>query len=623
MGFSLLIAFTVLRVVLLIRCLADVGSIAPLTLIVGFFQDLQVVAFFGIIGWAIDFSFTRAKKHLPTPLLTWSRHAFTYAFWFAILFFSISEFYFWSEFESRFNFIAVDYLVYTTEVFQNIVQSYPVATVVSTVAIASLGLTSPIQARLNLIYQRLHSFGGFARGTKLFRLTLFALLIISFIPAISPDAFALRPAAKEVSSNGWKTLIEAFFSNELSYSRFYKTLPDETISKLVQQPALAGHLDKFISSTYHRTKKINVVLVVMESMSRKFMTTFGNDQKLTPNLDRLYKEGLAFSQTYATGTRTVRGLEAIDLSVPPTPGQSILRRPGYENLYSLGAYLEEAGYESQFLYGGYALFDNMGAFFAANHLKIIDRTDLKDGEIQFENAWGVCDEDMFHAAVREADRISASGQPFFQMIMSTSNHRPYTYPQHIDIPSGSGRDGAVKYSDYAIGELIKEAQTKPWFNSTLFIFVADHNASVAGRVELPLKDFPIPFIIYGPELVKPKIVDRLASQIDVAPTILDVLGLKYKNHFFGKSLLQPGEPRAFVATYQSLGYLKNSILTVLEPKKRVVQFDVNGDSQTVRATLEPTLVDEAIAFYQYASARFQQKQMKNTGDDKVVLDSQK
>jgi phosphoglycerol transferase MdoB-like AlkP superfamily enzyme len=252
-------------------------------------------------------------------------------------------------------------------------------------------------------------------------------------------------------------------------------------------------------------------------------------------------------------------------------------------------------------------------------MKIVDHTEVDKSQISFENAWGICDEDMFKVAIAEADKITAQNKPFFQLIMTTSNHRPYTYPQHIDIPSGSGRPGAVKYSDYAIGELFKAAQTKPWFKNTIFVFVADHNANVAGRVELPLRDFPIPFVIYGPDIVKTQVVDRLASQIDVAPTILDVLGFSYKNHFFGKSLLQPGVPRAFLATYQSLGYLKDNILTVLEPKKRVVQFDISGDNQTRRATLEPKLVDEAVTYYQYTSQLFQSQKMKNSGDSKITF----
>jgi phosphoglycerol transferase MdoB-like AlkP superfamily enzyme len=615
----LLISFTVLRVVLLLRCLSDLGSTAPLTLVIGFLQDLQVVALFALFGLAFQALTGRIRQRIPDKVAVGARTFFTFIAWFFILFFAVCEFNFWSEFESRFNFIAVDYLIYTTEVVQNILQSFPVATILSCLAFVSLAITFFIQPKINAWAKNKISSQSRVR----LGLTFTLILAASAVPVLSPETFAIKPAAKEVSSNGWKSLISAFFNNELSYTRFYKTLPEDQVEKLMQHPELAGHINQMVGSAFQRQQKLNVVLVVMESMSRKFLSTFGNPQNLTPNLDQLYKEGLSFSQVYATGTRTVRGLEAVDLSVPPTPGQSILRRPGFENLYSLGAYLDEAGYESQFLYGGYALFDNMGAFFAANHHRIIDRTDLKSTQIQFENAWGVCDEDMFRVAIEEADRITKTGRPFFQMIMTTSNHRPYTYPQHIDIPSGSGRDGAVKYSDYAVGELVKAAKTKPWFKNTVFIFVADHNASVAGRVELPLRDFPIPFIIYSPELIKPQIVDRLASQIDVAPTILDVLGLKYKNQFFGHSLMQPGPERAFVATYQSLGYLKNNILTVLEPKKRILQFDINGENQTVRAKIEPSLVDEAIAFYQFASARFQKQQMKNAGDNHVVVEGSK
>lgn len=609
---SLFLAFLVLRLVLLLRCLTDVGALAPVTLLFGALQDLQVVFVFILLGKLFTFSLFRPLKKCPPNLLKFFRFSWSFVVWFFVIFASIVEFYFWSEFESRFNFIAVDYLVYTNEVIQNIVQSYPLVKILISTAVGATVLTLFVQPVINE-WQRRFSY------KKMYRYALVALLLLSFLPVLSPEIFSVRPSVKEVSSNGWKSLIDAFFNNELSYSRFYKTLPEDRVETLMRRPEFAGHIDTVVSSINKRERKLNVFLVVMESMSRKFMTFGGNTQKLTPYLDDLYEQGLSFSQVYATGTRTVRGLEAVDLAVPPTPGQSILRRPGFENLYSLGAILSDAGYMGRFVYGGYALFDNMGAFFEKNHMQVVDRTDLSTDEIHFENAWGVCDEDMFHIAVREADKIYESKKPFVQLIMTTSNHRPYTYPQNIDIPSGSSREGAVKYADYAVGQLIKEAQSKPWFKDTIFVFVADHNASVAGRTELPLRDFPIPFIIYGPSVVKKQRIDRLASQIDVAPTILDVLGLSYKNHFFGRSLLQNGEARAFVATYQSLGYYKNNILTVLEPKKRVLQFDLKGDEQVLKKQQDTSLVDEAISFYQYASSRFQKQLMKNTGDSQAAI----
>ena len=163
---------------------------------------------------------------------------------------------------------------------------------------------------------------------------------------------------------------------------------------------------------------------------------------------------------------------------PPTPGQSILRRPGNEGLFTIGSIFQDAGFDTRFIYGGYGYFDNMNNFFGNNGFDITDkggrfepgdhftgaRNIIDDQYIHFANAWGICDEDLYDAVIRDADVRYAKQQPFFDFVMTTSNHRPYTYPdKKIDIPSGSGRDGAVKYTDFAIGEFLKKVSSKPWF----------------------------------------------------------------------------------------------------------------------------------------------------------------
>src|SRR4029077_14863388 len=176
-------------------------------------------------------------------------------------------------------------------------------------------------------------------------------------------------------------------------------------------------------------KKLNVVLISVESFSADFMQMFGNTENITPYLDSLAQHSLVFTNLYATGTRTVRGLEALSLCVPPTPGQSIVRRPNNENLFSLGRVFAEKGYETKYIYGGYGYFDNMNYFFANNGYEVADRSRLSDNEIDYENIWGVADENLFTLATREIENTLAKGKPAFAHIMTTSNHRPYTYPE--------------------------------------------------------------------------------------------------------------------------------------------------------------------------------------------------
>ncbi len=425
----------------------------------------------------------------------------------------------------------------------------------------------------------------------------------------------------EISKNGMYSFIHAYVNNEISYTDFYQTKDlNENITKLktvlpgVNISAEEG-LRQMVSPT-EAEKRLNVVMVVMESMSAKFMNSYGSQQNITPVLDRLTNEGLFFSNVLATGTRTVRGLEALTLSVPPTPGQSIVRRPEGNGLYNLGSVFREKNYSTQFIYGGYSYFDNMKNFFAGNGFEILDQANMEKTEISFANAWGVCDEDIFNRVIREADRLTNKRTPFFQLVLTTSNHRPYTYPQKIDIPSGEGRHDAVKYADYAIGEFLKNAETKPWFKDTLFVFVSDHNAGVSGRLQIPLDDYTIPAIVYNPNIIKPAKYSQLASQIDIGPTILGLLNFSYENRFFGQDILRTQLSRAFVSNYQFVGLYKDNGLAILGPKKRVDRFRVNSLTDVTHLPDESPelkdLADETIAYYQSAAYFYKNKILKET-----------
>jgi phosphoglycerol transferase MdoB-like AlkP superfamily enzyme len=213
----------------------------------------------------------------------------------------------------------------------------------------------------------------------------------------------------------------------------------------------------------------------------------------------------------------------------------------------------------------------------------------------------------------QLDRAHAAGKPFLAQIMTTSNHRPYTYPDgRIDIPSPGKREGAVKYTDYAIGHFIDQARSKPWFNETLFVIVADHCASAAGRTKLPVAGYHIPMIFYAPALLASGRDDGLASQIDIPPTLLDAMGLPGDDHFFGQSLFEQREEnrRAFISNYQELGYLKAGRLVVLGPKQRVDTFRIDANGDATPTAPEPRLRDEAVAYYQTAFKAFKEGALK-------------
>ncbi len=546
----------------------------------------------------------------------------------AWVFISASEFVFWHEFSSRFNFIAVDYLIYTNEVLGNIRQSYNLNPIF--IAIALVSLTIFYFAWRNIKPYVALNINNFNFSHKIFSIALFAVLGVVNYFTISDNLKEFSPNTQinQLASNGQFEFGHAFFNNQINYEQFYATLPQVNLYNNSNSTNPLEHNVNIKNLNPIFKTKPNIVLISVESLGAEFLGAFGNQQKITPNLDKITQEGLFFSNLYATGTRTVRGLEAISLSIPPTPGNSIIKRPNNANLFSLGYILSKNGYTSSYIYGGYSYFDNMLNFFSNNSYKVIDRNSIDKKDIHYENIWGVADEDLFTLSLNTLDTNykNNSKKPFFAHIMTTSNHRPFTYPENrIDIPSKTSREGAVKYTDWAIGDFIKRSKAKPWFENTLFIIVADHTSSGRGKVDLPIDKFHIPLIMYSPKYIAAKNIPTLASQIDIAPTLLALIGINnYKSKFFGQDIFTQdlNNQRAFMANYQTVGMYKNDQIVQLKPQS-VWQLMRAKDNFIIKQGVLPTkptnqdleqlpdLVKEAITYYQVASVGFTKGHMKN------------
>lgn len=554
-----------------------------------------------------------------TPKFVWhhkfSRYTAHAVVFLIIIMFSFqahAEWFFWGEFHSRFNFIAVDYLIYTQEVIGNIRESYPMGWVYASILFTS-GLiylcAKPWISR---------SLVGLQSCLMKCRLAAAAFIVLApllafFTPAFSSGQVSSNQIIDQLSMNGSYQFVSAFRNNRLDYRTFYPILGDKEVIRIMEKEVTSTNsqfvetakkdLGRIITAAGPE-KKYNVVFITVESLSASFMKFFGNTDQLTPNLDALAQQSMLFTQLYATGNRTVRGLEAITLSLPPTPGYSVVKRPNNENLFSLGSILKERGYDLKFLYGGYGYFDNMNYFFGNNGFKTIDRTDFAEHEIDFANIWGVSDGSLYGKALQEGDKSFRQGKPFFQFLMTTSNHRPYTYPEGlIDIPSKTGRPGGVKYSDYTIGEFINEAKKKPWFKDTLFVIIADHCAGGKGLTFIPMQNYHIPAMIYAPGIIKPQKVDRLASQIDIVPTLLGILNFSYYSKFMGKDILKmkAEEERLVMGTYENLGYFRRGVLVTLSPLKKVQYERVNlHDYSVQKIEKDPNLLKEAISYYQFS-----------------------
>jgi len=567
--------------------------------------QLTPAAAAAVLGTGLAFDLVTLALLLPTVLLLESalgtrrqpgrmRHGMALAVaaltFFALGFGVTSEWFFWDEFGVRFNFIAVDYLVYTQEVVGNIRESFPVGTLLGGLAVATLALVWMSRGWLLRA-----AAPGAQRKTRV-GVWLASMAVAGMLGSVwSMDArYGANEYQKELSANGLYSFAYAFGNNEIDYFDFYATRPHVPVASGMALP-------RIVSSTPPK----NVVIITMESLSSSYTAHGGNTQGLTPNLDRLADEGLFLANLRATGNRTVRGLEALSLAIPPLPGHSIIWRKHNQNLETLGAVLADHGYVNRFLYGGYARFDNMDAYFAGNHYQPIDRSQFPERHRGFGNIWGVADEHLYDYALEQMDRDAASGKPFLMHLMTTSNHTPFTFPDgRIDLPRG--RQGAVKYSDYAVGRFIEQARKKPWFKDTVFVLVADHCASSKGRVSLPPENYHIPAIVYSPAHIVPHTDTRLASQIDIVPTVLDLLGLAEHVRFMGRSVLRsyPDAGRAFIATYQKLGYLTPDQLVVLSPGRQIEEWRLDAQQTITTPVRQPdTLVARAIGIYQDTARR--------------------
>ncbi len=539
---------------------------------------------------------------------------------------AVSEFFFWNEFGVRYNFIAVDYLVYTNTVIGNIIESYPVIPLFIGVGIIT-GVATFFIVKRSLPF--LDKFPSFSLKIKSLAIYI-VLFIVSLyvIPTLARLENSTNVFTNELQANGMYRFYLAFENSELNYDTFYLTIPENKAFAVLrnQFPAIENNsnLQQITNSSPELHK--NVVLITIESLSAEFLDEYGSSQNLTPFLDSLATQSLQFSNLYAVGNRTVRGLEAVTLCLPPTAGESVVKRKDNKNKFSTASIFKKRGYQVKYLYGGDSYFDNMLDFFSGNGYEIIDKKSFAASEVSFSNIWGVCDEDMAKKAIQVMNQEAKTGKPFFNHWMTVSNHRPFTYPEgKIDIDSHSkSREGGVKYTDYALKQFFAMAQKQSWFNNTVFVIVADHCASSSGKTELPVDKYRIPAMIYAPGFIQPTNNTTLVSQIDLMPTLFGLLHFNYQSKFFGQDVLKPNyKPRAFIATYQDLGLIKDHVLTIISPVRKAKQFELKlqpvkglSDDFDIYFEQKPIskkcvdLINETVAYYQTASRMLKEKKFE-------------
>jgi phosphoglycerol transferase MdoB-like AlkP superfamily enzyme len=538
---------------------------------------------------------------------------------------------FMAEYDARPNQIYFEYLRYPREVFGTLLRTYPwqllgVATLVGVLAVLFKRFCARLMAHA-------HKWSWSARA-----LCLPVVIGLMFIGArstlghrpanLSTASFSQNHLANELAVSSTYSLLSAIYMNlhEVD-SQMYGHMSWPEVQRRVQRygvaPAVPGASGMLPVSRDAKAsapaRPRNLVIMVVESLGAGYVGSLGG-MPLTPNLDRLSAEGLWFTQLYATGTRTVRGLEAIVTGFPPTAAQSVLKRPeSQREFFTLAALLQRQGYRTDFLYGGVSNFDNMGRFFRQNGFeRVIEQKDFERPE--FVGTWGVSDEDL---VTKAHETFLAHGtEPFFALLLSTSNHDPFEFPEGriaLHEHPAATRKNAVKYTDYAIGKLFELARSAPYGADTLFLVVADHDARVFGADLVPIERFRIPGLLIGPEVPR-RHERRVSSQIDLAPTLLGLMGITSVHPMIGRDVLAtPSDVHGrALMQYAAANAFRVGDTVVIHQPHRAAKTYAYVDGHLVHRTSDRELERDALAHLLWADATYRKHDYRLPAADELM-----
>jgi phosphoglycerol transferase MdoB-like AlkP superfamily enzyme len=341
-----------------------------------------------------------------------------------------------------------------------------------------------------------------------------------------------------IISSGYSVIYAIYdLQHENKSSHIYGKMDRAKIFKLTNSQDTAIPTLKTLNPSAKRDKPLNLVIILQESLGAGFVESLGG-KPVTPNLEKLKEEGMWFEQLYATGTRSVRGIEAVTAGFQPTPSESTVKLSlSQKNFFTLATLLSKQGYNAEFIYGGESHFDNMRSFFLGNGFnQITEQKDYKNPI--FVGSWGASDEDLLNKTHEQIMKYHAIGKPFFTLAFSSSNHAPFEFPDGriklYEQPKATDNN-AVKYADYAIGEFFKKAKASTYWKDTVFLIVADHDIRVRGDSLVPIKHFHIPGLILGAD-IQPKKLTTIASQIDLPVTLLSLMGIEGQHPMTGRDL---------------------------------------------------------------------------------------
>lgn len=309
----------------------------------------------------------------------------------------------------------------------------------------------------------------------------------------------------------------------------------------------------------------NVVFIFMESLSAQLMKAYKQNKNLTPYLDSLYHESLCFDQIWSAGIHTNHGMYSTLYSFPTIMKRNAMKGSVIPVYSGLPTVLKENGYHNLFFMTHESQYDNMNAFFRTNGFDEIYAEENYPKE-KIANHFGVQDDFLYEYALPILNERAKSGQPFFTVLLSISNHPPYVIPDYFQPKSLKIEDQIVEYADWSIRQFMTKAQKQPWFDNTLFVFMGDHGKLVdTPENEMPESYNHVPLMIYGKHLPAKKI-NRYGGQIDVTPTLLGMLGISYTQNNFGIDLLKEERPCIFYTADNLIAARDSARLYIYSPE---------------------------------------------------------
>jgi len=359
-------------------------------------------------------------------------------------------------------------------------------------------------------------------------------------------AFTFISSAAEDLENGNQHMSLMDDEMAVENARKYLKIDSEYDSPIARKVVAAG-----------KEKKMNVVLVIMEGMSSFNMGKYGGRDTVTPVLTALSKKGLYFENIFSQGIHTFNGIYSSLFSYPSLLHKHSMRNIPAKQYYSMPLVLKKNNYETRFFITHDGQFDNAQGFLTANGFdRVYAESDYPKGKVL--STLGVPDDYLFDFSISKLNEIAATGKNFFAGYMTGSNHNPIIIPDWVTEKFSSGEDHIriIQYSDWAIGEFLKNCSKQDWYNNTIFVFVSDHGANWLHTYDMPLGFHHVPLIMYAPGLqLEPKSIYNPGGQLDIFPTVMGLMNMSYLNSTMGIDLLKEERPYIYFTAGNKIGCL--------------------------------------------------------------------